>query len=119
MGPAGLVGHLVVQPPDDGSTSRGPQSQAQAEGVNGHGVCDAVGIEVVKPLKIRAERRELNLSLRGRPHPTAARTLQGRQLRSKGGDLIALWSFVPHLFYLPPRERQSQGWPGTDLSNFR
>lgn len=119
MGPAGLVGHLVVQPPDDRTTGRGPQSQAQAEGVDGHGVCDAVSVKVVKPLKIRAERRELNLTLRRRPHPTAARTLQGRQLRPKGGDLIALWSLVPHLFYLPRQERQSQGWPRTSLFDFR
>jgi hypothetical protein len=90
MGPAGLVGHLVVQSPDDGTSGRDALSQAQTKGVDGRGVGHAVGIEVVKPLKIRAEWRELRHSLRGRPHPTAAGTLKGRQLGSKGGDLATL-----------------------------
>lgn len=77
--PSRLLGHHIMQAPDDGTPRRRPQRHAQPEGIDGHSVGRGGGVEIMH--HARGQRREGVVASRAhaRADATTAGPIQGLQ----------------------------------------
>ncbi len=102
MRPSRLLGHHLMQAPDDGPSRRRPQRHAQPKGVDRHRVGGRSGVEIMQ--NARGQRREdVVVSLaRDRLDATAARSIQDLQARLQRRQSIRLRMSVLHMFLYAP-----------------
>jgi len=99
-----LLGHHLMQAPDDGPPRRRPQRHAQPEGVDGHRVGGRSGVEIMQ--NARGQRREGVVASRAHAHARAdamtAGPVQGLQASLQRRQSVRLRMNVPHMFLYAP-----------------
>lgn len=98
--PPRLLGHHLMQTPDDGTPRRRPQRHAQPEGVHRHRVGRGGGIKIMQ--NPRGQRREgvVAFSTHARAGATTAGPIQGLQASLQRRQSVRLRMNVPHMFYM-------------------
>ncbi len=96
--PSRLLGHHLMQAPDDGPSPRRPQRQAQPKGVDGHRVGGRSSIKIMQ--NARRQRREGVVASRAhaRAGPTTAGPIQGLQASLQRRQSLRLRMNVLHMF---------------------
>lgn len=98
--PSRLLGHHLMQAPDDGPPRRRPQRHAQPEGVDRHRVGGCCGVEIMQ--NTRSQRREGVVASRAhaRADATTAGPIQGLQASLQRRQSVRLRINVPHMFHI-------------------
>ncbi len=98
--PPRLLGHHLMQTPDDGTPRRCPQRHAQPEGVHRHRVGRGGGIKIMQTP--RGQRREgvVAFSTHARAGATTAGPIQGLQASLQRRQSVRLRMNVLHMFYM-------------------
>lgn len=98
--PPRLLGHHLMQTPDDGPPRRRPQRHSQTEGVDRHRVGRGGDVEVMQ--NTRGQRRKDIVASRvhARSNATTASPIQGLQASLQRYQSVRLCTNVPHLFYM-------------------
>ncbi len=102
MRPSRLLGHHLMQAPDDGPLRRRPQRHAQPEGVDRHRVGRRCGVEIMQ--NARGQRRKDVVASRAhaRADATTAGPIQSLQARLQRRQSVRLRMNVPHMFLYAP-----------------
>lgn len=102
VGPSRLLGHHLMQAPDDGPPRRRPQRHPQPEGIDRHRVGRGGGIKIMQ--NARGQRREGVVASRAhaRVDATTARPIQGLQASLQRRQSVRLRINVPHMFLYAP-----------------
>lgn len=102
VGPSRLLGHHLMQAPDDGPPRRRPQRHPQPEGVDRHRVGRGDGVEIMQ--NARGQRRKCVVASRAhaRVDATTARPIQGLQASLQRRQSVRLRMNVPHMFLYAP-----------------
>jgi hypothetical protein len=100
--PPCLLGHHLMQTPDNGPPRRRPQRHAQPKGVDRHRVGGRSGVEVMQ--NTRGQRRKDIVASRAhaRAGATTAGPIQGLQARLQRHQSVRLRMNVPHMFLYAP-----------------
>lgn len=102
MRPSRLLGHHLMQAPDDGPPGRRPQRHAQTEGVDRRRVGRGGGVEIMQ--NARRQRRKSVVASRAhaRAAATTAGPIQGLQASLQRRKSVRLRMNVPHMFLYAP-----------------
>lgn len=100
--PPRLLGHHLLQTPDDRPPRRRPQRHAQTEGVDRHRVGRGGGVEVMQ--NTRGQRRKDIVASRAHAgaDATTAGPIQGLQARLQRRQSVRLRMNVLHMFLYAP-----------------
>lgn len=100
--PPRLLGHHLMQTPDDGPPRRRPQRHSQTEGVDRHCVGRGGGVEIMQ--NARGQRRKGVVASRAhaRVDATTAGPIQGLQARLQRRQSVRLRMNVLHMFLYAP-----------------
>lgn len=102
MWPSHLLGHHLVQPPDDWPPRRRPQRHAKTKSVDRHGVCGPSGVEVVNHACAQGGKNVFTSLTHTRAEAKTARPIQGVQAGLQRRQSVRLRMNVPHMFYMRP-----------------
>lgn len=100
--PSRLLGHHLMQAPDDGTPGRRPQRHAQPEGVDRHGVGGSRGIEIMQNARRRRRKGVAASRAHARTDAMTAGPIQGLQARLQRRQSVRLRMNVPHMFLYAP-----------------
>ena len=100
--PSRLLGHHLMQTPDDGPPGRRPQRHAQPKGVDRDRVGGCCGIEIMQ--NARGQRRKGVVASRAhaRADATTAGPIQGLQASLQRRQSVRLGIDVLHMFLYAP-----------------
>ncbi len=102
VGPSRLLGHHLMQAPDDGPPRRRPQRHAQPEGVDRHGVGGGGSVEVVQNTRGQRRKDVVASPARACTDAMTAGPIQGLQASLQRRQSVRLGMIVLHMFLYAP-----------------